>query len=195
MVLWAVLLIVSAVYLGALQPVEKTAPGWRICIKGLGVVLLIYGILLLVGVASGGRDVLQPLRGVSFIAGATSQPVSFRPVKTLAELEAELRQANGRPVMLDFYADWCVSCKELEQYTFGDPAVQATLGNMLTLQADVTANTAPDQALLQHFGVLGPPAVLFFGPDGRERRAYRVVGYMPAETFKAHLEQVLRSLD
>ncbi len=195
MVLWAVLLIVSAVYLGALQPVETAAPGWRICIKGLGVVLLIYGILLLVGVASGGRDVLQPLRGVSFIAGATSQPASFRPVKTLTELEAELRQANGRPVMLDFYADWCVSCKELEQSTFGNPAVQATLGNMLTLQADVTANTAPDQALLQYFGVLGPPAVLFFGPDGRERRAYRVVGYMPAETFKAHLEQVLRSLD
>jgi thiol:disulfide interchange protein DsbD len=195
MVLWAVLLIVSAVYLGALQPVEKTAPGWRICIKGLGVVLLIYGILLLVGVASGGRDVLQPLRGVNFIAGATSQPASFRPIKTLAELEAELHQANGRPVMLDFYADWCVSCKELEQYTFGNPAVQATLGNMVTLQADVTANAAPEQALLQHFGVLGPPAVLFFGPDGREHRAYRVVGYMPAETFKAHLEQVLRALD
>ncbi|MFO1428930.1 MAG: protein-disulfide reductase DsbD [Candidatus Competibacteraceae bacterium] len=195
MVLWAVLLIVCAVYLGALQPMETTTPGWRICIKGLGVVLLIYGILLLVGVASGGRDVLQPLRGVSLIAGATSQPTSFRPVKTLAELEAELRQANGRPVMLDFYADWCVSCKELEQYTFGDPAVQATLGKVITLQADVTANAAPDQALLQHFGVLGPPAVLFFGPDGRERRAYRVVGYMPAETFKAHLEQVLRALD
>ncbi len=195
MVLWAVLLIVCAVYLGALQAVEAEAPGWRICIKGLGVVLLIYGILLLVGVASGGRDVLQPLRGVSFIAGATSQPTSFRPVRTLAQLEAELRQANGRPVMLDFYADWCVSCKELEKYTFGDPAVQAALGNIVTLQADVTANAAPDQALLQYFGVLGPPAVLFFGPDGRERRAYRVVGYMPAETFKAHLEQVLRSLD
>jgi len=195
MVLWAVLLIVCAIYMGALQAVEATAPGWRICIKGLGVVLLIYGILLLVGVASGGRDVLQPLRGVSFSAGATSQPASFRPVETLAGLEAELRQASGRPVMLDFYADWCVSCKELEKYTFSDPAVQATLGTIVALQADVTANTEADQTLLQHFGVLGPPAILFFGPDGRERRSYRVVGYMPAETFKAHLEQVLRSLN
>ncbi len=188
MVLWATLFIVTATYMGALQPVAHGAPSWRMLVKGLGVVLLIYGVLLLVGVAAGGRDPWQPLRGVSFTANAREAPRSmFRPVKTVADVERAVREAGGRPVMLDFYADWCVSCKELERFTFSDPAVRTTLADMAALQADVTAHDAADQALLQHFGIVGPPAILFFGPDGRERREQRVVGFVDAAGFSHHL--------
>ena len=194
MVLWATLLIVVATYMGALQPVVHGAPAWRTLVKGLGLVLLIYGVLLLVGVAAGGRDPLQPLRGIGLLANAANaaRPLTFRPVKTVAELDLALREASGRPVMLDFYADWCVSCKELERETFADPTVRAALTGLVTLQADVTANDEADQALLQRFGVIGPPAILFFGPDGQEHRDRRVVGFMAAEPFNAHLRSVLQ---
>ncbi|HOB61848.1 MAG TPA: protein-disulfide reductase DsbD [Candidatus Competibacteraceae bacterium] len=189
MVLWATLLIVTATYMGALQPAVHGAPAWRTLIKGLGLVLLIYGILLLVGVAAGGRDPWQPLRGIGLVAQASNaaQQPRFRTVKTVAEVEQAVGAANGRPVMLDFYADWCVSCKEMERYTFADPTVQAALADMVTLRADVTANDAADQALLKRFGLIGPPAILFFGPDGRERSGHRVVGFVEAAPFAAHL--------
>jgi thiol:disulfide interchange protein DsbD len=188
MVLWATLLIVTATYMGALQSVAHGAPAWRMLVKGLGVVLLIYGVLLLVGLAAGGRDPWQPLRGVSLMANAREAPRSvFRPVKTVADVERALREAGSRPVMLDFYADWCVSCKELERFTFSDPAMRATLAGMVALQADVTAHDAADQALLQRFGIVGPPAILFFGADGRERREQRVVGFVNAAWLHNHL--------
>ncbi len=188
MVLWATLLIVTATYMGALQSVAHGAPAWRMLVKGLGVVLLIYGVLLLVGLAAGGRDPWQPLRGVSLMANAREAPRSvFRPVKTVADVERALLEAGGRPVMLDFYADWCVSCKELERFTFSDPAMRATLAGMVALQADVTAHDAADQALLQRFGIVGPPAILFFGADGRERREQRVVGFVDAAWLHNHL--------
>ena len=193
MLLWATLFIVCAVYMGALQPVS--GPGWRTLSKGLGVVLLAYGVLLLVGVAAGGRDTLQPLRGV-LLAGntpATYSELEFRYIKTVNDLDQTLRQTNGQPVMLDFYADWCVSCKEMERFTFSDSAVQAVLNQAILLKADVTANDAEDQALLRRFNLIGPPATLFFGFDGSERSAYRVVGFMPAERFKNHAQQALQS--
>ena len=190
MLLWATLLIVTATYMGALQPLVHGAPPWRTLIKGLGVVLLIYGMLLLVGVAAGGRDPWQPLRGVSFSAAAQPTAATFRPIKTRADLEQALRTAAGRPVMLDFYADWCVSCKDMERDTFSAAEVRALLADRVVLQADVTAHDADDQALLRHFGLIGPPGILFFDRQGHERRADRVVGFMNAADFAAHLRRM-----
>ncbi|HEX22297.1 MAG TPA: thiol:disulfide interchange protein, partial [Chromatiales bacterium] len=93
---------------------------------------------------------------------------------------------------LDFYADWCISCKEMEKYTFSDPGVQKALQGVVLLKADVTLNDATDKALLKHFGLIGPPSIMFFGPDGEERRAWRMVGYMPAEEFREHATQAFR---
>ncbi len=192
MALWATLLIVTATYMGVLQPVVHGAPAWRTLVKGLGLVLLIYGILLLVGVAAGGRDPWQPLRGIRLVAAAATEiPESgFRPVKTVVEVEQAVRTANGQPVLLDFYADWCVSCRELERETFTDPAVRATLAGITALRADVTANNDDDQALLRQFGIVGPPALLFFGPDGKERSEYRIVGFVDAAEFNQQIQRL-----
>jgi thiol:disulfide interchange protein DsbD len=186
MLLWGALLICSAIYMGAMRDLPVEASGWDRLWKGLGVVAMVYGALMLVGAAAGGKDTIQPLRGLMPSAGSDQGHLSFTRIKTVADLERELVQAGerGKPVMLDFYADWCVSCKEMERYTFSDPAVQQILADFVLLQADVTANDEQDQALLQgHFGMPGPPAIMFFGPDGGERRGYRVVGFMPAEEF------------
>jgi thiol:disulfide interchange protein DsbD len=128
------------------------------------------------------------LRDVSFTASAHKAPETiFRPVKTVADVEQALQEASNRPVMLDFYADWCVSCKELERFTFSDPVVRTILASMVALQADVTAHDDDDQALLKHFGIVGPPALLFFSADGRERREQRVVGFVDAVELRSHL--------
>ena len=195
MLLWAVLFIVSATYMGALQPIPHGGPSWRILARGLGVVMLAYGVLMLAGVAAGGKDPLQPLKGVTLLSNNNTMPrqVPFRSVKTLADLESALTEAGGRHVMLDFYADWCVSCQELEKYTFTDPAVLTALGDALLLRADVTANDEADKALMNRFNIIGPPAILFFGAEGIEQRPYRVVGFMPPDHFKQHVEQALSS--
>ena len=192
MALWATLLIVTATYMGVLQPVAHGAPAWRTLVKGLGLVLLIYGILLLVGVAAGGRDPWQPLRGIRLVAAAATElPESgFRPVKTVADVKQAVQAANGQPVVLDFYADWCVTCRELERETFADSSVRATLAQITALQADVTANNDDDQALLRQFGIVGPPALLFFGPDGKERSEYRIVGFVDAAQFNQQVQRL-----
>jgi len=195
LLLWGALLIVSAVYMGALKQLPVEASGWDRLWKGVGVVLLVYGGLMLVGAAAGGKDTLQPLRGLGLTAGAETQELHFKRIKTVADLEREVAAASaaGRPVMLDFYADWCVSCKEMERYTFSDPAVQRALSDFVLLQADVTANDAEDKALLQgHFGLPGPPSIMFYGRDGEERRAFRVVGFMPAAEFADHAARAVQ---
>jgi thiol:disulfide interchange protein DsbD len=197
LLLWALLLIIPAIYLGALDALPHPASGWRKLWKGVGIVMLTYGVLLLIGVASNGTDPLQPLRGLS-TGVATSKVVpeslAFRKVKSLTELDREIAEAEaaGRWVMLDFYADWCVSCKEMERYTFTDGKVREALRDVVLLQADVTGNSETDQALLKHFSLIGPPATLFFGPDRAERKASRVVGYMDADEFLNHVHKVIR---
>jgi thiol:disulfide interchange protein DsbD len=193
MLLWGLLLICSAVYLGALTQLHGDAGGWAKLWKGLGVFLLIYGALMVVGAAAGGKDTLQPLRGLAVGGVGTAQEhAAFKRVKTVDDLDREVAAAaaQGKPVMLDFYADWCVACKELERYTFSDPAVIAEMERYVLLQADVTANDEADQALMQgRFGIPGPPAILFFDAQGQEQRGYRVVGFKPADEFAEHLRR------
>lgn len=196
MVLWGLLLISSAVYLGALQHLPPDAGGWRKLWKSVGLFLITYGVLMLVGAAAGGKDTLQPLRGIGLGGGGgtTERYLAFKPVKSVADLEREVAGASGsgKPVMLDFYADWCVSCKEMERYTFVDPAVVAELDRFVLLKADVTANDEQDQALMQgRFGIPGPPAILFFDRTGRELRGYRVIGFKPAGEFVDHVRRAV----
>ncbi|MEJ2620835.1 MAG: protein-disulfide reductase DsbD [Candidatus Thiodiazotropha sp.] len=197
MLLWGILLINSAIYMGALRDLQIEATGWQKLWKGLGVVFLVYGALMLVGAAAGGKDTLQPLRGLAIAGGSGSahQELVFKRIKSLQDLQQEVASASaaGKTVMLDFYADWCVSCKEMEKYTFTDAGVIAALANTVLLQADVTANDDTDQALLQgHFGLPGPPAIIFYGNDGEEHKAYRVVGFKPAEAFAEHVQQAIK---
>jgi thiol:disulfide interchange protein DsbD len=197
--LWALWLIVPAIYMGALDSLAPDVSGWRRLWKGLGIAMLVYGIILIIGATTGARDPLNPLRNLNtgMIAGndAThrSQHLQFTRIKTVADLESALAQssAQGKPAMLDFYADWCTYCIKMEDYTFSDATVQATLANTTLLQADVTANDAEDLALLNHFGLFAPPAILFFDRSGAEIRPSRLVGFKDAEDFLAHVQGAL----
>jgi thiol:disulfide interchange protein DsbD len=197
MLLWALLLIASAIYLHALDPLPAHAGGWAKLWKGLGVALLIGGLALIVGMLAGSRDVLQPLDvfkgGVGGTAlAAETKGLTFAKVKDVAELDARLAaaQADGRAVMLDFSADWCVSCKEMERFTFSDPKVQARLADVVLLKADVTANSDADKALLKRFGLFGPPGLIFWNAAG-EQSDYKVIGFEKAEKFLASLDAAL----
>jgi len=198
MLLWAVLLIVSAIYMKALDSLSPDSRGWQKLWKGIGVVLLVLGTLQLIGAAAGGRDYLQPLKGLQLGIGSgttsSEQHLAFKRIKSVEDLQRELTSASnqGKQVMLDFYADWCIYCKDYEKYVFTDPRVQQTLSNVVLLQADVTANDEQDKALLKHVKVTAPPAILFFDKRGSEMRGYRLVGSMDADEFLAHLGKVLQ---
>jgi thiol:disulfide interchange protein DsbD len=194
MLLWAAMLIISGIHLKATEPLAVNSSGWSRFWKGAGLISLVSGIALLLGALGGSRDVLQPLAVFKGgVAGAvlTAPRLEFRRVNSGAELDAAVRNAGGRPAMLDFYADWCVSCKEMERFTFSDARVRARLENALLLQADVTANSADDKALLARFGLFGPPGMIFFDKSGHEA-AYRVVGYEPPEKFLQSLDKAMR---
>ncbi|MFM1892825.1 MAG: hypothetical protein RLZ44_1902, partial [Pseudomonadota bacterium] len=197
MLLWGTLLVVSGVYMGALRELPVEASGWHKLWKGLGVVVLLYGALFVVGVAAGGKDTMQPLRGVVLGGGAgggAEQHLSFKRIKSVADLERELAAAKaaGRPVMLDFYADWCVYCKQMEKNTFPDPAVQAALADAVLLQADVTDQDDADLALQRQIGIPAPPAMIFWDGSGAERRNFRLLGYMGPSEFAEHVRRALQ---
>jgi len=181
---------VPAIYLHALDPLPPQAKGWQRFWKGVGVVLLLAGAAMLVGALAGSRDPLQPLAVLRAQAAAPVKVPQFEKVNSIAELDARLAQAD-RPVMLDFYADWCVSCKEMERFTFADAQVQAKLAGFTLLKADVTANTDEHKALLKRFGLFGPPGIIFFDGRGKEREGMRVVGFMKAEPFATVLDRAL----
>jgi len=189
MFLWAMLLIGSGVFLGALEPLGAGASGWDRLWKAFGIIALLAGVAQAVGALSGARDPLRPLSGV-FSDSPAQKPLPFEAVKA-PDLDARLRTAN-KVAMLDFYADWCVSCKEMERFTFSDPQVQARLGQMVLLRADVTANTADDKALLKRFRLFGPPGIIFFDARGREIEGLRVIGYQSPEKFIKSLDLALR---
>jgi thiol:disulfide interchange protein DsbD len=189
MFLWAALVFMAGVFLGAFQGLDPAASVPQRLAKGAGLLAAIYGVALLAGALAGGQDPLRPL-AVFQSSGVAREESSlpFRRVKTVAEFDAAAAAAStaGQPLMLDFYADWCTSCLEMERYTFPDPAVRAALAGAVLLQADVTANDAADKALLARFGIFGPPTIVFLGADGREREGYRVVGFKSAAEFATH---------
>lgn len=195
MFLWGTLLVVTGVFMGAPKAFAGPESGWQRFWRALGLIVAAYGLLMLVGVAAGGKDTWRPLKGTALTGAAVEAEhgLPFTRIKTITELDAAVAAASaaGQPVMLDFYADWCVSCLEMEKYTFTDPAVQAALEGAVLLQADVTANDADDKALLQRFKIYGPPTIAFYDSGGRELDGFRVVGFVPAEEFAAHVREAL----
>ena len=192
MLLWAALLILSAVYLHALDALPHNIGGWHKLGKGIGIIVLLLGVSLLIGALSGARDILRPLGALGGGQVITqSTQLKFERVKNIAELDARIAQVPGKTVMLYFYADWCVSCKELESITFADARVQAQLKNTLLLKVDMTAINEHDKALMQRYQLFGPPAMVFFNHEGKELADHRVIGYQNAEQF---LESIKRAL-
>lgn len=155
--------------------------------KAAGLLLAAFGLVQLVGATTGGRDALAPL---AHLAGKSEKKVEFVRIKTVADLDVALASATGKTVLLDFYADWCVSCKEMEKLTFTDPRIQAQFAKMLLLQVDVTANNSDDKALLKRFNLFGPPGIIFFDKKGGEIPGGRVIGYQNTERFLQSLAQV-----
>lgn len=188
MVLWALLLLISASFLRVFDRLPDEVSGWKRLFKGFGVALAVAGAALIVGLAAGNRNLLQPLAGLGGgAAGAVSAApaVQFQRIHTVADLDRVVA-SSSKPVMLDFYADWCVSCKEMEHFTFTDPAVAQQLAGFTLIQADVTNNTADDKALLKRFQLFGPPGIIFF-KSGKE--VGRVVGFEDAKTFLASMKR------
>jgi thiol:disulfide interchange protein DsbD len=242
---WAVLAMFTAVLLRPFEPISSESGLGGVCRKTLGLLLIVLSTVWILGIASGGRSLLQPLHHLSLVRSAnvaliapetskaaplastdpsdnmmppgsgakkqllagTNNPTraanakiestsngghpTFKRVKTIAELERLLGQST-RPVMLDFYADWCVSCKEMEAFTFVDPRVMQRMSQMLLLKVDVTANTTDDRALMKKFRLFGPPGIIFFSPGGAERKDVRVVGFQDAIRFTSTLDRAFR---
>jgi thiol:disulfide interchange protein DsbD len=179
MIAWAILLLGYGIY-------QLVVYRGKLLSKVIAIVFVLAGGAQLLGVVTGGRDALAP---ISHLTGNV-QHVKFQRIKSSAELDAVLAQSNGKIVMLDFYADWCVSCKEMEKLTFVEPRVKAQLDQMLLLQVDVTANNADDKALLKRFGLFGPPGIIFFGTQGKEISNTRVIGYQNANKFLTSLQKL-----
>jgi thiol:disulfide interchange protein DsbD len=199
LVLWSLLVFMSGVFLGALDPLPQNATSAKRLSKGLGLLACLYGALLLIGAVLGGDNPLKPFpqaaRGAlgGGALAAQQRTLTFRPVETVAELETALAEARaaGQAVMLDFTADWCVSCREMEEYTFPDAGVVAALEPAMLLRADVTDNNDDDKALLKYFRSFGPPTIAFFDESGREQESFKLVGFVPAADFVAHVERLL----
>lgn len=192
MLSWATLFIISAVYMGAFDSTAEKS-GWFKLLKGVALIFFLYGSLILVGLLGGSKDMFHPLKtfqGTATQSSNSAEHLDFKTIKSIEDLNAEL--AKGQLVMLDFYADWCISCKEMEMLTLSKPEVQQALKGVTLLQADVTKNDATDKALMKHFGLFGPPAILFFNADGQEQKAQRVIGFQPSDTFINNINQALR---
>lgn len=189
--LWSVLLIGSGVWLGALDGGPRS--GWARSWKALGVILLVYGVLLLIGAASGATDPLRPLAALD--AGnreaSTDTQAAWAPVDDLDGLDQVIAGSAGRIIILDLYADWCISCKVMERRVFPHPDVAPLLARFQLARADITADLPQHRAMLEKFGLFGPPSLVFFSPDGVELKDLRVQGEVDAAGLEQHLERVL----
>ena len=190
MSLWAVLIISSSIYFGALESFSEQTKGWQKVLKSILFMALVYGVALLIGFLSGATNPLAPFEKFTAKEGVSASTSStlFTKIKTIEELNLALKNAQ-KPVMLDFYADWCVNCVEFEQFTFSDSRVKAKLEKFTLLKADVTKNSDDDKALQKAFTIYGPPAILFF-KEGKEVSELRLAGFKNADEFLAHLEKV-----
>ncbi|MBX7229660.1 MAG: protein-disulfide reductase DsbD [Burkholderiaceae bacterium] len=195
MLAWAILLLVSASYLRVLDPLPSQMSSWVYLWKGIGIVCLIWGSLLLIGLSLGGRDLLQPLAPLRIQSAASSistaqPPIAFARVNSIEELDQRLKNLNGKLALLDFYADWCVSCKEMEKFTFTDPQVASKMAEFVLLQVDVTANNNKDKDLMKRFNLFGPPGIIFFDEKGQEIPGTRVIGFQGPEKFLDSLRRI-----
>lgn len=196
MLLWGALAIFSALILGVLDPIASGSTLSKYTGKMLSMFLLLLGFSEIIGALSGGQDLMQPLghwqKGGKAEAQSTFQNEShaFERIKNVQELEQILVQTK-QAVLLDFYADWCVACKEMEKFTFADPKVASQLKQIKLLQIDVTNNTQEDRELMKKFSLFGPPGIILFKPDGQEAQNARVIGYLEANAFRVHLEKQL----
>ena len=185
--LWSALLIGSAVYLGAFNSTDGKT-GWTKLGKSIGIILFIYGVIIVLGMSAGSKDLLQPLKvlqgGGSSNATVNTEKLPFQKIKSIDDVNKSV--AENKLVMLDFYADWCISCKEMEKFTFIDPSVHQNLANVTLLKSDVTDNDDIDKALMKKLGIVGPPAILFF-KNGQEIKSQRVVGFKNVEEFNQHI--------
>ncbi len=190
--LWGSLLVVVAIFLGAFTTIHTDATGWQKLWKGFGLILFIFGTVLFIGGASGNQNIWQPLKGLqskSTESVSQQQHLAFNKVANLAELNAILTSTT-QPVMVDFYADWCVDCKKMELTTFSDPTVIEGLKNWQLVQVDVTDNTEQHRALSKALGVFGPPTILFYDRNGQEKPAFRVVGEISASALLQHVDKL-----
>ena len=193
MLLWAALFVFAGIWTGAFRKLVEPISRRQVIGKAAGMLLVFYGAIIAIGGFSGSRNPLNPLDRVAGTQKLFAE-LPFERVKSVLDFEAARIQAAAadKPLMLDFYADWCVSCKEMEHFTFTDPTVQQALEGAVLLQADVTANDETDQELLKHFGIFGPPTIVFFDRNGREIEGQRVIGYQDVEAFMTTLDYVLR---
>ena len=201
--LWSMLLIISAIYMRAVDALPENASGWQRFWKGTGIIVLLYGLALFIGSLTGATDVLNPLEKVTgsnqyvSMAGGTGgaeRELDFENIKGLSKLDAALAAAAaaGQPAFVDFYADWCVECVRMENTTFKAPAVIEAFSSYKLIRLDVTDNDEADKAVLKKFSLFGPPAMIFYGPDGQEIRHLRVIGYQDPDDFTATLEKAAK---
>jgi len=195
LLLWAFLLIGTAVNMGAFESLHADCPRCPKAItKSMGIIIFIYGTSLLLGGVTGATNPLNPLEKFmakpQMITTGKSDEIQFETITSLKELDAILARSKGRKVMLDFYADWCVACKELEHNTFSDPDVKAKMKSFVLIQADVTANGDKEKALSKKFGVFGPPAILFFDEEGTLIKGRTIIGYQEPKPFLEHLNKL-----
>ena len=195
LVLSGLLLIGCAVYLGVFARSQQALSGWSKLSQVFAWIALVYGTVLIVGASAGSQQLLKPLAVFTNPSQQIEEKLAFQPIKGLAGLEQVLNQAQaeGKPLMLEFYADWCITCKELEAFTFTDKRVHEALRGFLLVQADVTDNDDQDQALLEQLGLFGPPAILFYEPSGTEQKSFRLVGFINAENFEKHIQRFTES--